>query len=557
MATELLCPAGGLETLRYALMGGADAVYFGTKEFNARMNARNMERDEVLRAVSLCHDKGVRAYVTLNTLMTDRLLPRALDTAAFLYEAGVDALILADLGLARAIRENFPDFELHASTQLSGHSAAAAAFFQKAGFSRMVAAREMDEKNVKLLCKTSPIETEFFVHGAICASASGQCLMSSMIGGRSGNRGECAQPCRLPYNGAYPLSFKDLCLAAHLPRLVEAGVASLKIEGRMKGPDYVYTVASIWRRLLDENRPATKKELEALAGVFSRSGFTDGYFTGKKNSSMLGRRTEDDKKKTAVQKISYRERERGLPPIPLSRKKKEYASPSLPPKEKGSFTRSARFASAAQIPETDYFHIRYLPLFAFDGSVANGAVLPPVIFDSEMAAVRERLEQAVAEGCEHLLVGNAGHFTLAEGLNLILHGDFRLNVTNSTAAGEYPTLSDLILSPELGLAQMRDLRAKKAAVIYGRLPLMLLEKDPEAKLLRDRRGAAFPVLREGGRFVLYNCVPHYMLDKKRELKDAGITSHHWIFTTETKKDVLSLIQSAKEGKSASFPIKRI
>ena len=159
----------------------------------------------------------------------------------------------------------------------------------------MVASRELREDNLSLLCKNSPIEIEAFVHGALCVSQSGQCLMSSIIGGRSGNRGECAQPCRMTYNGKYPLSLKDNCLAAHIPELIKAGVSSLKIEGRMKSPDYVYSAVSLYRKLLDENRAATNGEIASLMSVFSRQGFTDGYFTGNKDEKMLGIRTADDK----------------------------------------------------------------------------------------------------------------------------------------------------------------------------------------------------------------------------------------------------------------------
>ncbi|MBR5295473.1 MAG: U32 family peptidase, partial [Clostridia bacterium] len=395
---ELLCPVGGYDTLKAAIFGGADAVYFGTKDFNARMNAKNFTRDEVFSALNLCHENGVRAYVTMNTLLSDRNLPLALETVSFLYEAGCDGLILADVGLSSLIKKHFPKMELHASTQMSGHSLGAAEFLHKNGFSRMVLAREMDQDNIRYLCEKSPIETELFVHGAICASASGQCLMSSMIGDRSGNRGECAQPCRLPYNGTYPLSFKDLCLANHIDKLLTFGISSLKIEGRMKSPEYVYTVASTWRRLLDEKRNATKKELDALAGVFSRSGFTDGYFTKDLSPDMLGTRTDKDKLATRQQKITFKPSKRESEKIVISREKIPVPEVVLPQKTKPFFQRSARFTSPEQIPDTDLFHQIYLPLEKFDGTKANGVVLPSVIFPSEEEKVLSQLKKVKKEG---------------------------------------------------------------------------------------------------------------------------------------------------------------
>lgn len=301
-APELLAPAGSPEALSAAVAARADAVYLGGGAFNARMGAKNFATDELSAAISLCHAHGVRVYATLNTLVRDRELYDALCQAEQFYLAGADALIVADFGLSQLLRRYFPDLSLHASTQAGGHGTLGAEYLAAAGFTRMVCARELSLSNLKALCSHSPIEIEAFVHGALCVSVSGQCLMSSMIGGRSGNRGECAQPCRLPYSGSYPLSLKDLCLAAHMTELLDCGVASLKIEGRMRSPGYVYAVTSTYRRLIDERRNATESEISFLRDVFSRSGFTDAYFTGNVYKSphlMLGTRTDADKLATA------------------------------------------------------------------------------------------------------------------------------------------------------------------------------------------------------------------------------------------------------------------
>lgn len=294
---ELLSPAGSPEALRAAIEGGADAVYLGGIGFNARAGAQNFDAQSLREGIALAHAYGVKVYVTLNTQVYDRELPDWLRAVEGAYTAGADALILADIGGAALVKRYFPDFEIHASTQMSGHNTDMAAGLKTLGFSRMVVARETSYENLVTLCKNSPIETELFVHGALCVSASGQCLFSYAVGGRSGNRGECAQPCRLPYGGrdTYPLSLKDLSLAGHIPELIVSGVSSLKIEGRMKSPSYVYGVTAVFRRLLDEGRAATPGEMRELAELFSRGGFTDGYFRGKPDGSMLGIRSREDK----------------------------------------------------------------------------------------------------------------------------------------------------------------------------------------------------------------------------------------------------------------------
>ena len=294
---ELLAPAGDMECLYAAVAAGADAIYVGGKRFGARAFAKNFEIDELASAVRYCHLNGVKLYVTLNTLIEDLEMADAVGYAAELYRIGVDALIVADLGVMSAIRRHVPCLELHASTQMSVHNTPGVRAAADLGASRVVLARELSLADICSAVENSPCEIEVFLHGALCVCYSGQCLFSSLVGGRSGNRGECAQPCRLPYNnGKYPLSLKDLSLADHIPALIESGVASLKIEGRMKSPDYVYTVVSIYRRLLDEGRGATKAEADALRRVFSRGGFTDGYFVKKTQRDMLGVRSDSDKK---------------------------------------------------------------------------------------------------------------------------------------------------------------------------------------------------------------------------------------------------------------------
>ena len=299
---ELLSPAGSLEAFRAAIDGGADAIYVGGSAFNARINAKNFSPEELAESVRLAHAYGVKVYQTVNTMIYDRETDELLRATEQSANIGVDAFIVSDLGAASLIHSRLPEMELHASTQMSVHNAAGARFLEKYGFSRVVPARELSARDIKYLVDNNPLEVEIFIHGALCVSHSGQCLFSSLVGGRSGNRGLCAQPCRLPYGcggeragDKYPLSLKDLSLASHVREIIDSGAASLKIEGRMKSPEYVRGVTSIWRRLLDEGRDAGRDDVRELAELFSRGGFTDAYYTKTIGRGMLGVRSESDK----------------------------------------------------------------------------------------------------------------------------------------------------------------------------------------------------------------------------------------------------------------------
>lgn len=312
---ELLAPAGDKDALVSAIASGANAVYFGLDIFNARIRAENFTLDTVEESVRLCHAHGVKAYVTLNTQLYNKELPLMLEYVGKLYEKGVDALIVADFGVASLIKSYYPDFEIHASTQASVHNKNGAELLcDKLGFARVVLARELDRESIEYISKSDKYETEIFVHGAHCMSVSGQCLASFCMGGRSGNRGECAQPCRLPYTigkeRGYPLSLKDMTLSNHIEDILNSGTASLKIEGRMKNSDYVGGTVNIWRRLIDQKRNANKQEALTLSALFSRGGFTDGYFTGKIDRSMLGIRSDKDKETSLLQKTEKAELER-------------------------------------------------------------------------------------------------------------------------------------------------------------------------------------------------------------------------------------------------------
>ena len=658
---ELLAPAGSLEALKAAISGGADAVYFGGGDFNARINAKNFTNEELKQAIDLLHSCGRKAYITLNTLVHDRELEAYLRFAEFVYLSGADALIVADIGGADAIHRHLPNLELHASTQMSGHNLAQAELLSKHGFSRMVCARELPRDDIEYLVKNSPIEIEMFTHGALCVCHSGQCLFSSIVGGRSGNRGECAQPCRLPYKNqkgaqSYPLSLKDLSLANHITELIDCGVHSLKIEGRMKSPEYVFGVVRAFRTLLDEGRNATPKELSDLAKIFSRDGFTDAYFERKISPTMLGVRSDDQKKfsrislysSERIDEVSIDKKKIGAhalvklgSPISLtltyggikvtaygaepqkatnaplteeSIKKslskfgatdfslEEYSSTvdenvivpisalnslrrdacemltaallskhktqsgfenyiSECSKNSKKEQKTARFYSADQITDEarNYFDVIYLPLQNYKGE-CNGIILPPVIFDSELNEIEKKLCEARKNGAKYALVGNLGALELAQKHGFTVHGDFRFNVYNNESASKLEKLGieNILLSPELTLPQIRDIKGNTAVIIYGRLPLMLLEKCVNTELgsckecksgsleLIDRKGISFPVLHEfEHRNVIYNSAPTYMADKESDLARASIINRHFIFSTESPSEVDKIINAYK------------
>ena len=294
---ELLAPAGSREALAAAVQNGADAVYMGLGSFNARRSARNFTDEDFADAVAYCHLHGVRVYLTLNTLLTDRELPEAAEALRKASAWGVDAVLVQDWGLWQLARLVAPDQPLHASTQMSLHTLSGAKLAAELGMERVVLARELSARDTEVICRSCGAEVEVFAHGALCMCYSGQCAMSAMIGGRSGNRGTCAQPCRLPYSigekTGFLLSLKDNNLARYLGQMEQMGVACVKLEGRMKRPEYVAAVTGIYRRLLDEKRPPNGQEQAQLEKAFSRSGFTDGYWLGRRGAQMFGMRPEN------------------------------------------------------------------------------------------------------------------------------------------------------------------------------------------------------------------------------------------------------------------------
>ena len=308
---ELLAPAGSMDALRAAVQNGANAVYLGCGPFNARQGAKNFTPQTLKDAVKYCHIRGVDVHFTLNTLVSDREIKDVQETIRHAASCCVDAFIVQDLGVVQMCRQIAPHIPVHGSTQLTIHSLAGVQLCAAMGMQRVVLSRELSREDIRYICENSPIEIEVFAHGALCMCYSGQCYMSAMIGGRSGNRGRCAQPCRQSYGyhhweAKYPLSLKDNCLVQYLQELEEMGVASVKLEGRMKKAEYVATVTAVYRKALDDGK-VTKSMTDALMTAFNRQGFTDGYYTGRVNRKMFGIReeTHDDPEWIQAARNSY------------------------------------------------------------------------------------------------------------------------------------------------------------------------------------------------------------------------------------------------------------
>lgn len=671
---ELLSPAGSFQAFEAAIDGGADAIYVGGASFNARANAKNFSDEELSEAIRLAHLYGVKVYQTINIMIHGREISELLRAAERSAEMGMDAFIVSDIGAARLIHSRLPEAPLHGSTQMSVHNAEGARLLSELGFTRVVPARELSKRDIQTLVDENPLEVEVFIHGAMCVSHSGQCLFSSLVGGRSGNRGLCAQPCRLPYACAegrvgdkYPLSLKDMSLATHVREIIESGVASLKIEGRMKSPEYVRGVTKIWRRLLDEGRDATAEDIRELAELFSRGGFSDGYYTESVGRRMLGVRSEEDKQASRelerFNKITRKipvnmnvaleadmpsrlriicgdkiaEVEGDVPknainaPIDANTVKKCMAKLGdscftlnsieitlsdnlmMPISQLNALRRAAvaaleekmvetapvklgivdekepvgtpkkrnvgRFYSTEQITESarEFFDVLLLPLDRFE-SVADGFVMPPVIFDSERERAIGLIKKAVENGAKYAVVTNLGQIEMLKTYapEVAMIADFRFNVGNSRSVRFFEDygFESVVLSAELTLPQIRDIKGAKAVVAYGRIPLMTLEKCVIKELygdkrgceicsrgeaeMKDRRGFIFPVVREfPHRNIVLNSLPTQMSDREQEMMAAGAIDRHFLFTVESACEVDRVIEDYKLHRMSQGKVRRI
>ena len=682
---ELLSPAGHWEAMVAAVQNGANAVYMGLGEFNARRGARNFSEEEYPAAVSYCHLRGVKVYLTLNTLLTDRELAGAADLLRKASRWGVDGVIVQDWGVAALARTIVPDLPIHGSTQMSIHDLDGVKAAADLGMRCVVLSRELSEKDIRYICERSPIAIEVFAHGALCMCYSGQCAMSALIGGRSGNRGTCAQPCRLPYRmdsgkNSYPLSLKDSNLASQLGKLQDMGVSILKLEGRMKRPEYVAVITRIYAALLRENRLPTKAELEELERSFSRSGFTEGYWKDEKGKSMFGIRAENTPEPTELfraAKAAYDKEDlrtvgismfahlgAGKPmtltvtdedhncvtvegAVPEAARNRAVTSGELRDRlaktggtvysptdihadaEEGlsvsagavnALRRDAltaldelRTALPHRREEKDEFKavnscaaaepsftvslsrgdqltkellalspaIVYLPAerigeftIPADGNTEFCVTFPRICKDREKESLRDLLLTARDKGCTHAAVQTLGQLLLARELGFKARGDYGLNVFNSRSVDELRRwgLESATLSFELRHEQLRDIKKSIPceAIVYGRLPLMVMEnciianeygcktRDlcgtcRAAHALTDRKGERFPVVSVFGcRNEILNGKTLYLADKN-EPRRCGLTYARLRFTTESPAECVAVTEQYLGLRDAAAP----
>ena len=671
---ELLAPAGSMEALRAAVQNGANAVYLGCGAFNARQSAKNFTPQTLTEAIKYCHIRGVAVHLTLNTLVSDREVAEVTALIRHAALSGVDAFIVQDLGVVHLCREIAPHVPIHGSTQMTVHSLPGVLLCAAWGMSRVVLSRELSREEIRYICQNSPIEIEVFGHGALCMGYSGQCYFSAAIGGRSGNRGRCAQPCRQSYGygrwqNLHPLSLKDNCLVHYLRELEDMGVASLKLEGRMKRAEYVATVTRVYRQALDGGN-VSKAMMEALYAAFNRQGFTDGYYTGKTGSDMFGIREEGQEDQQWFKEVrqTYETAENSLVPVIFEAKITKEASsltvtdpegrvctlagPKPEEARVSELTQEALTSRLSKTGGTPYYcaevrsHITpgvtlsaaainalrrdvlnlltaqrarrdqcrlgkpprmitypgnktapeltvqvttreqitgkllkmapavlYVPLHILvqDRDLCEDltrrvnvcAVLPRIVHDGELPALRRDLQKVRSLGVREVLAGNLGLLIPARECGMRVRGDFGLNLYNSGAvnAARDLELRSAMLSFEMTLPQIRDVsKAVPCEILsYGRLPLMVTENcvikgrtgkcscTQSAAKLMDKKGAEFPVIKDGAscRSVILNGKKLNWLDRQKDLARLGLWATRLYFTTENSKEVDQVLSACE------------
>jgi len=669
---EILAPAGSMEALRAAVQNGADAVYLGCGQFNARQNAKNFTPQMLTEAVKYCHIRGVQVHLTLNTLVSDKETPQLIETIRQAALSDVDVFIVQDLGVVRLCKQIAPHIPIHGSTQMTVHNLPGVQLCAAMGMTRVVLSRELSREEIRYITANSPIEIEVFGHGALCMAYSGQCYFSAAIGGRSGNRGRCAQPCRQCYGyGRYqdkhPLSLKDSCLVQYLDELEEMGVASIKLEGRMKRPEYVAAVTAVYKQARD-SRNVTPQMMQLLHTAFNRQGFTDGYYLGRTGQNMFGYRDEksDDEKWCKELRQTYEGVEnprvpvtfmmrvtpqgsrltvvgpddRGCSvdgPVPeearvadltkevlISRLQKTGGTPyycadaqvevtpglTLPASAINGMRRDALNQLTALRARRDLPHlgrpgkipvlpgnrhqpeltvqvtnreqitgkllkmplkVLYVPIHilqedpAFCRDLASKvrlcAVLPRIVHDGELPALKQAMVDVKALGVNQVLVGNLGLLVPAQECDMGIRGDFSLNLYNSgsmNTARQMELLSAAV-SFEMKLAQIRDVSkaVPSELLCYGRMPLMVTENclfrgktgncicHQGITKLTDKTGAEFPLIRDGNscRTVVLNGKKLNWLDRQDDLSRLGLWAIRLYFTTENPREVDQVLAS--------------
>ena len=528
---ELLAPVGSMANLKAAVLKGADAVYLGMKRFSARDFATNFNEKYLKEAVKICRSNNVKLYLAMNTLVKNEEILYFFDQLSFAYSKGIDAVILQEISFLDIIKHDYPDLRVHISTQAGVMNSKHANLLSKAD--RITLARELAKEEIKAIRDNFTKELEIFCHGALCVSVSGQCLFSSLLGGRSGNRGKCAQPCRKRYNNQFYLSTKELCLIEHIPNIIKLGIDAIKIEGRMRTPYYVATVTEIYRKAIDGfyqgNFKVSKETLQKLQSAFSRE-FTTGFFENPKN--MFNR-----DKSTGMTNITSKEF--------YEVKTKDIRIEKRQSKKKNLIVRvynkNDAFEAASSGADIVYFDLLDKDFENIKSGIKCKlfGITPRIMLDSNIPTVLEAIKKKKPDG---LFIGNLGMLNLK--LDIPKNIDYNLNCFNDIDTDYFSKIDATpIISPELSIQELKQLKNKNFIVlVHGKLRLMTLRHDLEEGWIKDERGGLFKINRIMNGSEILNGKELGLLSKSSALINAGINN----FYIDTDKNVGNIVRLYKK-----------
>jgi collagenase-like PrtC family protease len=545
---ELLSPAGSLATLKAAVASGADAVYLGMNKFNARENASNFNRDYFMEAIKICKSNNVRTYFTANTLIKNSELADFFDQLNYAYECGIDAVIIQDPSFIEIIRKTFPGLSIHMSTQTGIMNSAHANLFKE--IERINLARELSKNNIGIIRKKFEKELEIFVHGALCACVSGSCLFSSLLGGRSGNRGKCAQPCRKLYSGSYVLSTKELCLIDKIPEIIGLGINSLKIEGRMRTPYYVATVTSNYRKAIASYyakkfsvTPSMKDELKS---AFSRD-FTQGKFANEEIFNL--------KQSSGTSKAYKKIYDVKINDINIKKRKANFLKLEFDKKASSGKQMIVRVYNEKDALIADkYADIVCLDLFNKNFELLQKKLTKPlyavtqrIMLEQDIDSIKSKISEINPAG---ILAGNLGILNFNLKCPIIL--DYNSNCFNDAGVEYYQTLgAKPIIATELSLAELENFRNKDFVVfVHGKIRLMTLVHSLNEAKIKDWKGFNFYIKKIPNGSQVFNEKELGLFNKIRSIRKSGINQIYLDPNSdENLEKILKTYRDILEGKS--------
>lgn len=545
---ELLSPAGSMANLKAAVSRKADAVYLGMKKFSARDYATNFNKEYLKEAVKICRSNNTKLYLAMNTLVKNNEIKDFFSQLSYAYSTGIDAVIIQETSFIDIIKKNYPDLKVHISTQAGVLNSAHANLLKPAD--RITLARELTEDEIKNIRKNYFKQLEIFCHGALCVSVSGTCLFSSLLGGRSGNRGKCAQPCRKLYNQKYLLSTKELCLIEEIPKIIAAGIDAIKIEGRMRTPYYVATVTGAYRQAIDSyyngNFNIPKETMKKIESAFTRD-FTKGFFKQSKDIFNINEATG---RSNPTAKEHYEVKIDNTIPVqrtsidailPKAETKQNYKRQLLVRvySEKDAISASQ---SGADIIYIDLFNSNFKKIKEKINSKLY-AVTPRIMLDSDITHINQLIKEKCPDG---ILAGNLGILDL--NLGLPLHLDYSLNTFNDVDLQTLPPDIFPIISPELSINELKQFKNKQFAVlVHGKLRLMTLRHNINKGNIRDSYNAVFEINKIHNGTEILNGKELGLLNKSLALVQNGITNFY-IDTENDVKEIVSLYKSILSNK---------